>query len=41
MAERLCSEVISLPIWPELDAADQDAVVRALRAQAAAGPAAG
>ncbi len=33
VAERLAAEVISLPIWPELDEADQGAVAQALQAQ--------
>jgi len=37
VAERLCAEVISLPIWPEMDEADQAAVARALLAQVAQG----
>ena len=36
-AERLCAEVLSLPIWPEMAEADQAAVVRALAAEAARG----
>jgi dTDP-4-amino-4,6-dideoxygalactose transaminase len=35
VAERLCAEVLSLPIWPELDEPTQEAVVRALLAEAA------
>jgi len=37
VAERLCAEVISLPIWPEMDEAAQGAVARALLAQAVRG----
>ena len=36
-AERLCAEVISLPIWPEMDEAAQDAVAQALLAQVGRG----
>jgi dTDP-4-amino-4,6-dideoxygalactose transaminase len=37
VAERLCAEVISLPIWPEMEHEAQAAVVRALLAQAGRG----
>jgi dTDP-4-amino-4,6-dideoxygalactose transaminase len=37
VAERLSAEVLSLPIWPELEEPAQAAVVRALLAQVAAG----
>jgi len=37
VAERLCGQVLSLPIWPELEQPVQEAVVRALAAQVAAG----
>jgi len=37
VAERLSREVVSLPIWPELEEADQAAVVRALLAEAERG----
>ena len=33
VAERLCAEVISLPIWPEMEEAAQAAVARALPAR--------